>query len=257
MRIRQIHTRAEANGGSTELLLEVGDIAVRMDFGETVPCEFPIQTGAPVLVEIPPGGFKSFLVGAFSGCDTSRAASTEYAHLIRMPVYRKMTRVDDRKSRPPTDAPEGSLAKTPVVAIAASVMEQVGGKLTQTHSVLPIWSDGTALLATLDWFEGDAEEGTPNGEWHLRASSGLPVEAGFARLEDMVRMAANAQNAHFVLHMSPWLLGAELLADEGEPVSQALWQRRWRYRVHADFASALTRIRRGLLAGVRADLMVA
>lgn len=233
---------------STNLLMRARGVAVQAEFAELTACEFPIWTSGPVLVEIPPDGTKRFVVGAFSGAVTQKAASGDFPNAVRFPVYRKQALVDVQAyDELPMTAGTQLLAKVPVAAMATVVSGVVHGKLVQSHCVLPFWNDGSAVLVTLDWTEGEPAEGTPNPEWYMRASSGVPARLGLRQLHEASRLPLGATHCRYQVHFTPWVLGAALLEDKGHETMHRVWQREWAFERAADFAGALDQIKRGLV----------
>jgi len=237
----------KSNNGSTGLLIKAHDIVVQTEFGELASCEFPIWTSSPVPVEIPPGGTKSFVVGPFSGSVTQKAADGAFPNIVKFPVYREQGVASAAAFRELAgDASSQLLTKVPLVALATVVSGVVDGRLVQTHSVLPLWNDGSAVLVRLDWLAGDPAEGAPNPEWHMHASTGLPAKLGLEQLEQISRLPENATCCRYQIHMTPWLLGAQLLGDKGHEIEHPVWQREWPYEAFDAFSEALRRITGGL-----------
>lgn len=237
-----------SSADSTKLLIKARDVAVQAEFAELSPCDFPVWTSAPVHVEIPLEGTKRFIIGAFSGSVTEKAATGDFPNIVKFPVYGKqgvvpVTAYDEL----PISAATQALTKTPLAAIATAVSGVVDGKLVQAHSVLPLWNDGSAVLVTLDWVEGEPAEGTPNPEWYLRASGGVPARLGLQHLHDTSSLPPGATNCRHLVYFSPWVLGARLLDDEGRATKHRIWQREWAFNSAADFSNALGQITRGLM----------
>jgi hypothetical protein len=230
------------------VLIKSHGTAIQAEFAELMPCEFPVWASAPVAVEIPIDGIKSYSVRPFSGRIRQKTTSGDYPSPIKFPVLRNQQTVpialyDEVESR---DA-VGLLVKTPVAALATTASGVDNGRLVQVHCVLPFWNDGSTVLVRLDWCDGEAEEGTPNPEWHLTASSGLPARLGLELLRDSSRVSPLATHCRYEIHLSPWMLGANLLRDQGQEIAHRIWQREWAYDRFGDFTGALARITRGLL----------
>lgn len=233
---------------STSLLIKVRDMVIQTEFTDLASCEFPIWSSAPVPVEIPPDGSKSYVVGPFSGSVTEKAKDGGFPNVIKFPVYKEQG-IATANAYESLSGSNGNpiLAKMPLAALATVVSGVVDGKLVQTHCVLPLWNDGSAVLVRLDWFEGEASEGTPNPEWHMTASTGLPAARGLAELEKASRLPSNATCCRYLIHLSPWLLVATLLEDKGQEIQDQIWQREWSFDGFAEFSEALGRITGGLL----------
>jgi hypothetical protein len=233
---------------STRVLIRAHHTAIQTEFGQLVPCEFPIWSSAPVRVEIPPSGTKSFVVGPFSGSITQKPESGDFPTIIKFPVYREQQIVPamayDELDSLSADA---LLVKMPVAALATTVSGVDDGRLVQVHCVLPFWNDGSSVLVRLDWFEGEPGEGMPNPEWHMTASNGVPARLGLAELRDASRLSPLATHCRHQINLTPWVLGAHLLSDKGQETPHPVWQREWAFDRPADFSAALEIITRGLL----------
>jgi len=237
----------KSNGSITALLIKTGEIVIQTEFVELAPCEFPIWASAPVQVEIPPNGVKSFCVGPFSGAVAQKRADGDFPQVIKFPVYREQGTASEADYRSlVSKGPEQALTKMPIIAVATSVSGVVDGKLVQTHCVLPIWNDGAVVLVVLDWFEGEPAEGSPNPEWHLRASTGCPMEVGLHDLAQASCVPTNAQHCRYEIHLTPWLLGAQLLKDKGTEIANQIWQRQWAFDGKEEFSNALCCLINGL-----------
>lgn len=246
---RPVEAKVRCSGpDSTNLLIRARDVAVQAEFAELSACEFPIWTSAPVLVEIPPEGTKRFVVGAFSGSVTQKTATGDFPNVLKFPVYRKQTLVGvNAYDQLRISADTQLLTKMPLAAVATVVSGVVDGRLVQSHCVLPLWHDGSAVLVSLDWMEGEPAEGTPNPEWYMRASSGVPARLGLEQLHEASKLPPRATHCHYQVHFTPWVLGAALLEDKGQETMHRIWQREWTFDRVADFSDALDQIRRGLV----------
>lgn len=239
-------TRGSA--GSIGLLIKAGGLVIQTEYGELSACEFPVRSSSPIQVEIPPDGTKSFLGGPFSGAFSPQSGDGDYPNTIKFPVYKGQDVVSLQSyDHRPADGDGRALAKIPIVAIGAGIRGAVDGRVFQTHGVLPIWSDGSAVLVRLDWYEGEPSEGTPNPEWHLSASSGMPAGLGLEQLERASVLPPTAEPCLFHLHLTPWRLGAALLGDEGIEIPNRVWQREWQFHTPEEFSAALSRVTGGLL----------
>ena len=248
MNTNQVEAKVKkSNASSTALLIRSGDVVIQTEFAELSPCEFPVWASAPVHVEIPPNGAKSFIVGPFSGTVAQKAADGDFPQTIKFPIYSEqgIANTKDFQSLA-SKSPDQALTKMPIIALATSVSGVVDGKLVQTHCVLPIWNDGSSVLVILDWFEGEPAEGSPNPEWHMRASTGCPVGMGLQDLAQASRLPTNAQHCRYEIHLTPWLLAAQLLKDKGTEVKSRIWQREWAFDRSEEFSNALSCLIGGL-----------
>lgn len=223
-------------------------MVIQTEYAELAQCDFPIWSSSPIPVEIPPNGTKDFVVGPFSGEITQKAADGNFPHIIKFPVYQGQELVGLKAFQQlPGNGANQSLAKVPILAVATEVSGQVDGKRVQAHCVLPIWNDGSAVLVTLDWFEGEPSEGTPNPEYHLRATTGFPVAMGLEQLARASRLSEKAQDCLYHIYLTPWQLGGQILKDKGAESPHRIWQRQWEFTSQEEFSKALSRITGGLV----------
>ncbi len=238
---------SKSGGRSTCVFIRSGDVVIHTELVELVACEFPVHASSPVHVEIPANRVKSFVVGPFRS-KLREAADVGYPDTIKFPVYEGQDIASQQIYQMlPGGKSDDVLAMTPIVALATSVRGVVDGKIVQSHSVLPIWNDGSAVLVRLDWCEGEPSEGTPNPEWHMSASSGLPAALALEQLARDSLLPSNASSCRYQLHLTPWLLGAELLEDKGKHTAHRVWQREWQFRDMRELSGALNRISSGLV----------
>lgn len=248
MNINPIEAKIRKSADGPKILhIRAGDVVIRTELVELAACDFRVWASAPIAVEIPPEGTKNFGVGPFTGRVNQEFADGNYPHIIKFPVYKAQLPVSaEAYQETSSDGAIQVLTKMPLIAVATESSAQVDGKLVQTHCVLPIWSDGSAVLVTLECFEGEPAEGT-NTEYHMRASEGLPAALGLQHLEQASRIATDASHRQYHIQLTPWLLGAQLLEDDGKETKHRIWQREWAFAGHEEFLSALGRITRGLM----------
>lgn len=244
----------KSGGNATGLLIKSGEVVIQTEFAELASCDFPVWTSAPIPVEIPPNGTRDFVAAPGTGGGLTRAPDAEYPHVIKFPIYRGQDLASPQAYRQaPADGAKETVAKVPIVALATALTGRVEGRLIETHCVLPIWSDGAAVLVTLDWCEGEPAEGAPNPEWHMRASAGLPAVMGLEQLMEASRLPSNAEELQCSVRLAPWLLGAQLLGEPGRETSHPIWQHEWRFATRAQLLGALARISSGLRGQPPAD----
>lgn len=251
MNTKPVEAKVRAHGsGSTTLVIQAGGLAVQTEFAETLPCEFPIWSSAPVPVELSLDGTKNLVIGPFSGTVAPKSVTGDFPNVVKFPVYANQAVVPAQAYHDlPSPAPAHILAKMPVAALATVVSGVVRDKLVQIHRVVPIWNDGSAVLVTLSWYEGEPAEGTPNPEWHMRATSGLPAGVAIEELRSASRLPQGANHCRYQLHVSPWIFGARLLGEPGQEMLHPIWQREWAFGLPAEFSAALEQITGRLLGG--------
>ena len=231
---------------ATALLILARGTTIQTEFTELRACEFPIWTSRPVSVEIPPNGTKSYIV-APAGCIIGKSSDGDFPAIVKFPIYTQQQIVGTGAFAAPAAAPiSHPIAKIPLVAVGTAASAVVDDKLVQRYHVLPFWNDGSTVLVRLDWFEGEPAEGTPNPEWHMSATSGMPAALGLKQLDEAAHLPPGATRCRYRIHVTPWLLGAALLEDEGLESTHPVWQREWPFDGPRGFATALKRLTRGL-----------
>lgn len=228
-------------------LLRVGDIVVEVDCSEVAPCTFPVWASSPILVEIPPSGVKNYKTGLSSEDSIQKDRERALPLAIKFPVYTHQT--DSTLSafeNIPESADSGNNGidlREPVLAVAITTSGLAeGNKRVERHCVLPVWNDGTTVPMTLDWYEGEPAEGTPNPEWHLSAPKGMPLTLGLQSLQKSAQLPAGVDGSGYRLFISPWKIGATVLDNAGQETSHKIWQREWSFTDFAEFQRALGRI---------------
>ncbi len=242
------------HGNSTNVLIRAGETVVQATYSELAPCQFPIWTGRPVQVEVPTSGVKRHVAGLSSEDFIQKHADGGLPNTIKFPVYsyqapstmemfENLSTSSDRGSQPGT-----AILREPIAALGVSAAGYSSdGLRTEIHGVLPVWHDGTAVLVTLHWYDGEPCEGTPNPEWYLRGTEGMPLEQGLQSLRNFVLLPAHLSDQRFILSLSPWKLGEAFIGDSGHEVSHMIWQHEWRFSTIDEFRSALSRVCDGML----------
>ncbi|MCC6962927.1 MAG: hypothetical protein IT585_06720 [candidate division Zixibacteria bacterium] len=244
----------ERRDNSTSLLIRASDAVVQATYSELAPCQFPVWTGTPVQVELPFGGVKRHVAGLTSEDSPRKNADGGLPDIIRFPVYSSQIAATPEafENLPRSARSRGNTAdvisREPLVAIGISASGQTAdGSHVETHGVLPIWLDDTAVLVTLNWYEGEPNEGTPNSEWYLRGTEGMPLEEGIRTIRSFALWSSQLSDKRYALTMSPWKLGEALLGNPGHEIKHKIWQREWSFASFDDFRVALGRFCDGLL----------
>jgi len=245
------------DGEATNLLIRVGDCVVQAKYSELDRCEFPVWTDAPIYVQIPPQGVKHHVAGLSSDEAARKTADGGLADIIKFPIFAQQSSstveaFDDLPHSSLRGGANNVLAREPLAAIGVSASALMAdNRRVETHCVMPIWTDGTAVLVTLNWCEGEAAEGTPNPEWYLNASQGMPLEMAIRRLQESELCPANAESCRYRINVSPWRLGAAILENSGQELGHKIWQRVWQYSEYEEFQIAIGQLRNALLdAGI-------
>lgn len=244
------------HGNTTNILIKVGDSVVQASYSEVAPCAFPVWTSMPVQVEIPPSGFRSNIVGVTSEGVAQSNVDGGLPNIIKFPVYERQSNstVEDFENLPDSSTRGNNISREPLAAIAISASGIMDGrKRVETHSVLPVWIDGTSVVVTLNWYDGEPSEGSPNPEWHLRATQGMPPEEGMRRLMESGPFSANVSECIYRINVSPWKLGASILEALGEETHHKVWQREWQFTEFDDFQLALGHLRDALTGLSRSE----
>lgn len=255
MKSKRLESRVlKQNGNSTNLLIRAGDTVVQANYSELAPCEFPVWTGRPVQVEVPSSGVKHHVAGLSSEDFLKKHADGGLPNTIKFPVYSYQTvstteMFENLSSSAQSAGHSGNaMLREPIAALGVSASGySADGLRTEIHGVLPVWHDGTAVLVTLHWYEGEPSEGTPNPEWYLRGTEGMPLEQGLQSVRDVALLPAHLSDQRFVLSLSPWKLGEVFVGDSGSETHHKIWQREWRFTSLDEFRSALGRVCDGML----------
>lgn len=224
------------------------DTVIKGHFSEVVRGEFPLTHYEAVPLQLPPGGSTSNMMQRFLR-HPSVTEDGGFVDIIHLPLYSAESLSDTRaledssKSRRPTRSGETAvIAKTPLLVIATRGCTSMDdGRYSQVVNVLPIWSDGTAVLLELDWCEGNPCEDCINPEWHLRASTGLLLDQGLAQFVDCSKMFPGWEKCRFHMYVIPSLLGGQILPDRREQGPSPLWPHQWTFATCDELRSAVHR----------------
>jgi len=224
------------------------DTVIEGHFSELVRGEFPLTHYEAVPLQLPAGGSTNNMTQRFLR-HTSGTEDGGFLDILHLPLYSAESVSDTRafedfsRSRGPTRPEETAvLAKTPLLVIATRGCTCIDdGRYSQVVHVLPIWSDGTSVLLDLDWCEGNPCEDCINPEWHLRASTGLPLEQGLAQFVDCSKVFSGWKNGRYHMHVIPSLLGAQILPDRREQGPSPLWRHQWTFATCDELRSAVSR----------------
>lgn len=248
------------HGATTDLLIRAGDAVVQATYSELAPCEFPIWTPTPVQVEVPFDGVKRHVAGLSSESFPHKLADGGLPNTVKFPVYSHQAastlEAYEHLGRGAHGAsrPGSAMSREPLVALGVSASGYTADDLRiEFHCVLPFWPDDTAVLVTLNWYDGEPNEGTPNPEWYLRGTEGMPFEQGLRSIQELSLLPAHLTNQRYNLTVSPWKLGETLLNDPGHEVNHKIWQREWRFSSLDAFNGALARVCDGLLGQVTTE----
>ncbi len=236
-------------GESKELVIRAADVAIRTEFCELVSCTFPTKTSPLVRVELPLPENRGLAVVSDCRSVSRSAVDGVCPHSVQFPVYLKQTIVSRQVyDQAPRSAAREILTRMPIVALARAVTGNVGGADVQAHCVLPIWTDGSAILVRLDGSGGGAAtDREPHPDWKVHASSGLPATTALRRFADVSATASVGVGCRFCFYLTPWVLGAALLSDDGLELPHRVWQREWCFGSRDAFADALERVVHALL----------
>lgn len=233
--------------GATVVFLKLRDIVIRGDFCELVRGEFPMTDYEALPLQLPAQGTTSNMVQLLGGPSVTENGG--FSDILYLPLYSAEKVSDTRAvedfsmSRAPSRPEEKAvLAKTPLLVIATrgcTCMDEE--RHIQAVHVLPIWGDGTSVLLDLDWCEGDPCEDCISPEWHLRASTGLPLEQGLAQFADRTKMFPGWKNCKYHMYIIPSLLGAKILPDNGEQWPSPLWRHQWTFATCDELRAAASR----------------
>lgn len=246
---------SKREGGVIDLLIRVGDSVVKATYSELAACAFPVWTSTPIHVEIPLDGQRSS-ISAGMGLDEDVLKDIDggFPNIIKFPVYHQQANstIEEFESLSdisPKQTGTGSIiSREPLVTVGISALGLMAGtKHVETHSVLPIWADGMSVIVTMNWCENEHAEGSPNPEWHLHSSKGMPLEEGMRRLMNTNLLSENVTNCVYRINISPWKLGANILGNAGKETQHQIWQREWKFTNNNEFQIALGRLHDSIL----------
>jgi len=223
-------------------LFNLEGVVFGTEMAKTKLGEFPIMdTWHPLFLEIPEGGSKGDMRGRFIGSFSSPTSAVEWdkSRIVNLPAYKDTQRCQQEMLKSTKVSKE--FPNVPVITLAirydGCYCEQ---RRAQAVSVLPVWLDDTSVLLELDWCEGPIED-CSNAEWHLRASTRLPIRDGLDELRKSCRNPPIWENCCFSLYIIPPFLGSHLLGA-GKRISSKVWQREWKYTQHGQVMAALNQI---------------
>jgi len=239
----------EKEPGRISTVIKLGKIAIRTEWSETVPGEFPITEWRTFPLEIPKG-FKKHIMGNFPG--GLKDPVQEDLEVIHLPVYIGEDICDARIfEESPYPARTEAMAKVPVVTVATKACGECScsGVQTQSLSVLPVWSDGTCMVLELEWYEGNPMEGGINPEWYIQASPRLSVKEGLLKLKESSKSSPIAEKSCYCLHVNPASLGTHVFGEGKELACQSpskIWPRKWKFDTHEKMLDAIDKLSEAL-----------
>lgn len=231
-----------------EFVMRAADVAVHATFGDLVACAFATGARPMIHVELPSRTSPGLSLVRVSGSSSRPVSDRCCPDTVSSAVNRDQRIVDARfYQQASRRAAREVLTRVPVIALAATITEDVDDGQAQTHCVLPIWSDDSAVLLRLDWFGAPSPEPDLLPEWCVSASSGLPVVAALRQFAELWPTNVHARPSSYQLCFTPWVLGARLFEDDGAELPHRVWQREWRFETLEDFTRAIRCVVKGLL----------
>lgn len=241
----------EKERGKISTIIKLGRIAIKTEWSETVPGEFPITEWRTFPLEIPATGFKKYILGQFPG-GLKTDPVEEDLEVIHLPVYVGEDICDARIFEEAPDAGRiEAMAKVPVMTIGTQACGECSctGVQTQSLSVVPVWRDSTSIVLELEWYEGNPMEGGINPEWYIQASPKLSVKEGLEKLKKSSKPSPIAEKCCYCLYVNPVSLGTHVLG-EGKELSCSspgkIWRRRWKFDTHEKLLDAINRLSEAL-----------
>jgi hypothetical protein len=238
--------------GSLRNLIDFDTIEVQADIaliGTTLGI-FPVESFHPIFLEVPRNLRKSDLSGRSNYNSPKKANRVDWhpTRVVSIPIYKAASENMNfacfkslieswHDSLIPEDIPSLALAIN-TTGSYCDVREQ------QHVVVLLIWSDSTARILELDWFEGPLEDCiTP--EWYISSSKWLRLDTAFMKLKNIYSRPISLKNPCFSIFMSPSSLGSELQGEKSKTNCKC-WQYEWIYRNQADLINDIEAIFRNI-----------
>lgn len=218
---------------------------IKTEIAEIAPGEFPIEAWGSFPLEVPETGFKKDMGGRIPSVFGLRLESTKWdnSRIVSIPRYKKAQKLHPKTvKRMLAPVKKGSFPENiPTVTLAVRTCGcYCDERRAQGVSVLPTWSDGTAVLLELDWCEGAAED-CVNPEWYLKASERLELKDGLHRLRQSCARSPSWEGCSFFLYFNPSFLGDYLLG-RGRDIPNRTWQREWKYSEHETMMNGLDQV---------------
>lgn len=234
--------RYETENHRNIFLFNLRGVVFRTEIAGIVPGEFPVDAWHPLLLEIPEGGSKACISGRFPGSLGSSVSPVEWdrSRVVNLPMYE-----NTKRCRQETPRSVKALKEFPHTVPIVTIANRYDGyyceqRRAQAVSVFAVWNDGASVLLELDWCEGSLED-CVSPEWHLRASSLLPIRDGLDRLRRVCRNSPMWEDCSFYLYVIPPFLGSYLLG-RSKRIASKIWQEEWRYSQHAELMDASSQI---------------
>jgi len=204
---------------------------------------FPVRSFHPILLEIPKNRKKLDISGRSNQFNPKTTNRTDWhlKRVVSLPIYKvseenfsnyrfKSLFKTWQDSLIPEDIPCLSLA---INTIGQYCDEREG----QYVVVMLIWSDSTARIIELDWFEGPLEDCiTP--EWYIDSSEWLSLETAFAKLKNIFSRPSYLENACYLMFINPSCLGHEFQGKKSA-INCDYWEYEWIYRHQLDLIKDL------------------
>ncbi len=237
-----IETKMQSSvNGLRSMLIRIGNNAVKTEFADLILCNFPINVYQPIPLEIPANNRKSVMLGSFGRVKDSSFG--EFKNLIKLPRYSSQHEIsvdDFNRAVPVPDDKDNPYVTMPVCALATKICS-VGQneRHDKVMNVLLVWQDGTSVILSLDYFDGEDSEGTPNAEWHIKASQGQPFEKALRNYYDASLPGPGDREKTFHIYMTPAALGDAILGEQGRQIDDPGWQREWIFESRESYLRSL------------------
>ena len=208
--------------------------------------EFPVDDYHPVFLEIPKNDNKLDLSGRFNNNCSSRLDNSIWYHkrIISLPIYETNGNIGDNDSfELLAQSWHHSLVPEEIPLLALSV--KVKGSYCDEREgqyvlALLVFSDKTARLLELDWYEGPVEDCiTP--EWSIKSSYWLTLKDAVIKLRKICSKPTGLNNSIFSIFVNPLCLGEILTGDKNE-ARWAFWKCEWSYEKYSHFIENVNHI---------------
>jgi len=203
--------------------------------------EYPISGWKPYYIETPREDHKRDLTGRFNTASDIRLLNTEWIQrrIINFPVYSidQDFDIDMLKIIIRNWGDIGIPDDIPCVALAVKCSGFYSDfREAQYVTVLLIWSDGVARIASLDWFEGPLDDCT-TPEWYMKSTPMMNLNKAIDEMRN-VHKNLNWDSPSYSVYSIPQCLMRDNNGDRST-TSHDQWNMKWSYTKYSDLQADL------------------
>lgn len=181
---------------------------------------FPVDTYHPIYLEVP-RSIKSDISGRSSINSPSKSNINIWKNrrIISLPIYKEEREIHTQTLQDIIRIWNDSFVprEIPSIAIATTIYGgySTEGRIGQYSAILILWSNFTARILELDWFEGPLEDCvTP--EWYIRTSELLTINNAINRMRDIHKIPPAWDKPKYSLFSIPSNISADLKAEKSD-----------------------------------------